>query len=138
MNILKRLKETVILLTGLGLVLLFTTISGIGCPIRWLTGISCAGCGMTRALFYALQFQFDKAFYYHPLFWMLPFLALLFLFWTKVPGKLQKGIIWTVILCFAAVYLVRMFQPEDTIVVADLKSGIFVRIWHYVKTHIPG
>ena len=132
----KKLKETVILLTGLGLVLLFTTISGIGCPIKWLTGISCAGCGMTRALFYAARFQFDKAFHYHPLFWMLPFGVLLFLFWEKVPVKLQKGITWAMILCFSAVYLVRLFQPEDTIVVIDLKAGFFARTWYYFKAHI--
>lgn len=131
MNILKRLKEAVILLTGLGLVLLFTTISGIGCPIKWLTGISCAGCGMTRACFYAVQFQFGKAFYFHPLFWMLPFLAVLYLFWEKIPAKPRKGILWAVIFLFGAVYLVRMFLPDDYIVSADLKAGILVRLLKY-------
>ncbi len=83
------------LLVGLGIVILFTHVSGIGCPIKWLTGISCAGCGMTRAIFYALQLQFGKAFYYHPLFWMMPFLVLLYLFWGKLAARVQKFIAWS-------------------------------------------
>ena len=43
---------------------------GITCPIRFLTGISCPGCGMTRALLSALRMDFQAAFYYHPL-WVL-------------------------------------------------------------------
>ena len=138
MNILKKLKEAVILLTGLGLVLLFTNISGIGCPIKWLTGISCAGCGMTRALFCAVQFQFGKALHYHPLFWMLPFLVLLYLFWEKIPENPRKGILWTVIFLFAAVYCVRILLPGDYIVTADIKSGIFFRLWNIFTGQSPG
>ena len=40
---------------------------GITCPIRFLTGISCPGCGMTRALLSALRFDFQAAFFYHTL-----------------------------------------------------------------------
>ena len=53
-------------------------IVGIGCPIRFLTGISCAGCGMTRAWLSVGKMDFESAFYYHPLFfvpliWLLGF-----------------------------------------------------------------
>ena len=40
---------------------------GIRCPIKFLTGISCAGCGMTRAWWFFLHGDLRKAFYYHPL-----------------------------------------------------------------------
>ena len=43
------------------------TILGIGCPIKYLTGISCAGCGMTRAWRCVLKLDFARAFSYHPL-----------------------------------------------------------------------
>ena len=117
------------LLVGLGIVILFTHVSGIGCPIKWLTGISCAGCGMTRAIFYALQLQFGKAFYYHPLFWMIPFLVLLYLFWGKLAARVQKIIAWTAIVCFAVVYFLRLFSPGQDVVVADLEAGLLGRLW---------
>ncbi|MEN6420524.1 MAG: DUF2752 domain-containing protein, partial [Smithella sp.] len=47
---------------------------GIGCPIKFVTGIPCAGCGMSRALYCALKLDFHKAFHYHPLF-PLPFVV---------------------------------------------------------------
>lgn len=117
------------LLAGLGIVILFTYVSGIGCPIKWLTGISCAGCGMTRALFYAVLLQFDKAFYYHPLFWMMPFLVLLYLFWEKLAAKVQKIIVWAVIVCFAAVYFARLFDSAQEVVTAAPGAGLLGRLW---------
>jgi len=40
----------------------------VGCPIYRLFAIPCPGCGMTRAFFAALRFDFCVAFGYHPLF----------------------------------------------------------------------
>lgn len=129
MTTLKKWKETVVLLAGLGLVLLFMEVSGIGCPIKWFTGISCAGCGMTRAVFFAVQLQFSKAFYYHPLFWMLPFLVPLFLVRERLSRKMRKGITWTVAICFVAVYLFRLLDPENAVVTIELENGFPARLW---------
>lgn len=78
---------------------------------------------------YALQLQFGKAFYYHPLFWMMPFLVLLYLFWGKLAARVQKIIAWTAIVCFAAVYFLRLFSPGQDVVVADLEAGLLGRLW---------
>lgn len=43
-------------------------LAGITCPIRYLTGISCAGCGMSRAWISLLRLDAASAFAYHPLF----------------------------------------------------------------------
>lgn len=53
---------------------------GITCPILFMTGISCAGCGMTRAWLSLFRLDFGAAFYYHPLFWLPALLIVLFLF----------------------------------------------------------
>lgn len=38
----------------------------IGCPFRWLTGLSCPGCGMTRATAHFLHGDPVGAVHYHP------------------------------------------------------------------------
>ena len=35
------------------------------CPFKYVFGISCPTCGITRAVFYALHLNFNRAFYYH-------------------------------------------------------------------------
>lgn len=37
------------------------------CPLRWLTGLFCAGCGSTRALHALLHGDVGKAFAFNPL-----------------------------------------------------------------------
>lgn len=75
---LKALKEEIAALAVIAVSYMILQGLGISCPIKFVTGISCAGCGMTRA-WKALLFHgdFRQAFYYHPLF-LLPvgFLAL--------------------------------------------------------------
>ena len=41
---------------------------GVTCPILFLTGISCAGCGMSRAWLSLLRLDLAGAFAFHPLF----------------------------------------------------------------------
>ena len=48
-------------------VLLYLILEGFGitCPIKFLTGISCAGCGMSRAWRAVFYLDFARAFYFH-------------------------------------------------------------------------
>ena len=62
-----------------------------GCPIRLVTGVSCAGCGMTRAWLSVLRLDLRQAFYYHPLFLLPPVGAALWLCRKKLPRKFLKG-----------------------------------------------
>lgn len=52
----------------------------VGCIYQRLFGISCPGCGMTRAVISALKLDFAAAFSYHRMFWSVPVLYLYFLF----------------------------------------------------------
>lgn len=70
-------------LVVVGVLLAYVTVSwfaGWGCPIQRLTGISCPGCGMTRAVLSALRGQWRLALEYHGMVWSLPLMGLMFLF----------------------------------------------------------
>ena len=55
-------------LAGIALLYVALEAFGVTCPIRFLTGISCAGCGMSRAWLSLLRLDLAGAVYYHPLF----------------------------------------------------------------------
>ncbi len=81
----------------LGLVALFYTF-GLSCIFQSIFGISCPGCGMTRALLAALHLDFKAAFSLHPMFWSVPLLYLYF--WLDdgiFPGKMWDRILLCVI-----------------------------------------
>ena len=67
--------------------LILESVFGITCPILFLTGISCAGCGMSRAWFCVLRMDFTGAFR------------------------------------FGAVYILRMLDTADSIVVFQPEKG---------------
>ena len=64
--------------------------AGIGCPIKFVTGISCLGCGMTRAWLSLLKLDFAAAFYYHPLYAVPPLAILVYLLKSKINIKIYK------------------------------------------------
>lgn len=109
-------------------------ILGIGCPIKYFTGISCAGCGMTRAWLSILRLDFLSAFYYHPLFWIPPIAIVGILFKSKIPSKVYNIGMWFTILIFVAVYIFRLFYLEDTVVEIDYINGaIYKWIKYFMK-----
>ena len=73
-------------------VVLYTAMESIGitCPIKFITGISCAGCGMSRAWMAFLQLDIAKAFAYHPLFWLVPIAVIVLLCKSKINIKIYK------------------------------------------------
>ena len=83
---------------------------GVGCPIRYVTGIPCPGCGLTRAYWAVLHLDFAAAFSYHPLFWLVPFL--LFAAYAGYTGaragKLRNWALAVSGVAFLALYVVRL------------------------------
>lgn len=133
----KKRKEALSLLIGIGLVMLWMSATGVGCPIKRLTGISCAGCGMSRALLCAARLQFSKAFYYHPLFWICPIIIALYMWWERISPVIRKRIVTLIIICFCIVYVLRLFFIENDIVVINVQSGLisslFQKLFHHPK-----
>ena len=63
----KRCRDFFFFCLLLGVYVAFITLTGIGCPIRFFIGISCPGCGMSRAVLLMLSGHFQAAFRMHPL-----------------------------------------------------------------------
>ena len=57
------------------------------CIIKFITGIPCPSCQITRGVLAALRFDFVSAWNYHPMFWSVPIIYLYFVF----DGKLIKN-----------------------------------------------
>ena len=103
----------------------------ITCPILYLTGISCAGCGMSRAWIRLLHLDFAGAFYYHPLFWIPAVAVILVPFWKKIPKKVKNALITVACVLFIGVYIWRMIDNTDTIVVFQPQNGLIYRVFSY-------
>ena len=102
---------------------------GITCPILFMTGISCAGCGMTRAWLSLFRLDFGAAFYYHPLFWLPALLIVLFLF----ENRIFKQWYWLWAALFLFVYGIRMFAGQGEIVMFRPEEGFLYRMFIFLR-----
>ena len=109
----------------------------LGCIFKTVTGLSCPGCGMTRAWLSALRLDFSSALAYHPLFWAVPIaIALVYVQAPcaelvrraeQEPGSVGRALLWvcsfvvkhgtmllsTLIAAFLALWVIRMIEPCD-------------------------
>ena len=130
----KERKELICAVTAV--VILYTAMESIGitCPIKFITGISCAGCGMSRAWIAFLQLDMAKAFEYHPLFLLPPIAVIVLLCKSKINIKIYKIIIFTIIIMFAIVYIFRLIWSGDDVVVFEPENNIMFRIIRVIKS----
>ena len=104
---------------------------GITCPIKFFTGISCAGCGMSRAWLSVLRLDMAGAFRYHPLFLLPPVVLVVILLKSKINIKIYKIFMFTIVAAFVIVYMYRMIWGEGDIVVFKPEDSI---IWRIIKS----
>ncbi len=123
----KRLFEAVLSLLAIVGVYLVLFAFGITCPIKWLTGVSCPGCGMSRACFSLLRFDFPAAFGYHPVVFAMPaFVGLYVFFALKQMKRSREAVIYVFAAVMMATYFIRLFT-DSPIVVFEPSDGAFVR-----------
>lgn len=101
---------------------------GVTCPILFLTGISCAGCGMSRAWLSLLRLDVSAAFRYHPLFWMPVPAGIALLCRRRIPRNVWKAMVSAACVLFLGTYIARLLSPEDEIVVCRVTQGLLYRL----------
>ncbi len=109
----------------------------IGCPIKYFTGLSCPGCGMTRAYFSLLKLDVNRAFYYHPLFFLAPFLV--FLLFNKGTSlrykKIKNFSLLVIISAFVVVYFIRLLSGDE---IVNFGYPKFLEDFRYIKSLLEG
>lgn len=128
MNLWKKHKDLLQFLVILAGYCLIAMLLELPCPIKFVTGISCPGCGMTRALVSAIRLDFAAAFHYHPLWILLPPVALLWLcIGERRPRLARVGLIAVAVL-FLVTYVCRFIWGDRTVLVFAPQDGLIGRI----------
>ena len=111
---------------------------GITCPIKFLLGVSCPGCGMSRALFSAVRLDFSAAFAYHPMWITLPFFAFfLLLFYQKDNKRMFRATFFVFAALMIGVYVYRMVcNSNEAVVVFDPLGGAIAKLFFKIKDSI--
>ncbi|MBQ6164459.1 MAG: DUF2752 domain-containing protein [Clostridia bacterium] len=108
----------------------------IGCPVRFLTGVSCPSCGMVRACLACLRLDFAGAWQLHPLVFLLPVAAGLML-WKRKNPKFCRGVLFSFCALLFAVWILRMFSGSE-IVYFRPGEGAVVRLFLFLRRVLTG
>lgn len=120
-----KLYAALCIVTVILLYVFLEAVLGITCPIKWITGISCAGCGMSRAWVSVFHLNIERAMYYHPLFGLPPVILIVYLFKKKINVKFYKVFMFTSLALFVIVYLFRIFEGGSIVVFKPQENLLF-------------
>lgn len=124
-------KRNMLVLTAILLVYVVFYLIGVGCPIRFLTGVPCPGCGMTRAGLALLHGRVREALHFHPAIFLVPFLPVWVLFHNRWSRRLQKILALSIVTILILFYIYRLTHPDDVISIR-LSDGVYVKIYHFL------
>ena len=124
-------KEKQIYIITIIIILLLSLLKIYKCPFKYIFGISCPFCGMTRAFISLIKFEIAKSFYYH-LLW--PLVLIILIIYTLIELKIikiKKKIIYILLYVFCIInliyYFYRLFNNSN-IVYFDFKKSLINKI----------
>lgn len=136
LKLLKKHRELLICLMALAIYCGVSFFVHIPCPIKWVTGVSCPGCGMTRALLSVCRLDIQKALYYHPMVFYIILVAPILLVLHLKDKKKACKILTTVSALFLVIfYLYRIIFIPSPVVTFAPENGIFPRLIRWISNH---
>lgn len=135
-NLIKDIKEMILGAFMLSIACAFLYVFKIGCPIKFVTGISCPGCGMTRAVMCFIRFDFKGGIMYHPMIISLPVIVFLYLFRNNINKRLYNGVLIAIIVAFISVYVARMASGSRVVAFEPANGLIYKLVCYCMKYHI--
>ncbi len=108
-----------------------------GCPIRFFTGISCPGCGMSRALKACLLLDFEKAFNMHPLIFIMPLVAVIFLIKKHIPKKMITALTVLFFILMLITYFIRLYGNSEVVYFAP-QTGAIYKLFNFLGGILNG
>lgn len=126
----KKARELLVIVCGLAAYCAIATVADLSCIIKTFTGISCPGCGMTRACIALTRLDFSDAWYFHPLvFYLIMVIPLMIVLYLKDKDRLCKRILVFSAVLMLAVYLYRMIAAQTPVLVFEPENGILGRLF---------
>lgn len=112
------------------------------CLFKNMTGLPCPGCGLTRSYWAFLRGHLDLAFFYHPLFFTVPFILLIILLLNVQFKPLYKKVFDQILYLFLGiyllVYLIRLFLYFPHTAPMDFNSeGLIPKAIHLITEERP-
>lgn len=103
------------------------------CLIRGSIGIPCPTCGLSRAYKFLLRGDVLRAFKFHPLFWLIPLVAIYVGYAWYTQRKMNRYILLSILIIFIGVYLWRMmtYFPRVEPMIINEKSYLFKLIRYF-------
>lgn len=126
------IKHDWLILTLIAAYCIIMNVLDMGCIFEWLTGISCPGCGLTRAWLCVLKLDFTGAFYYHPLWLIVPIVVMLYLIYDGSifkNKKLNHAVLYVFAAVVVGVYVYRMFFMENSPIGVDLSASFILKLF---------
>lgn len=103
------------------------------CPFERLTGIPCPGCMMTTAAYYLIQLDFQKAFYFNPVIYLLLFMALpLFIAYKRNKKWFHRLLLMTLII-WLCIYAYRMITIFPEFPMSYVEDNVISNIIKWIK-----
>ena len=130
----KRLSKIIIFLF-LFFILILIVLKQYQCPIKFVFGLSCPTCGITRAILSALQLDFTKAFSYH-IFWPIVVVGLIAYTLYKLKILKVNRNLMIIILCIICTinlgyYFYRLFNNSEIVYFAFNESLIY-KVFNFI------
>lgn len=104
-----------------------------GCPSRVWFGVACPGCGMSRAVEAALRLDFSLAFQMHPLVFLLPVAAVIYLIRKKIPKKLLVFLGISALLLMLVTYIYRLSIGSDIVYIDFERGAIYKMLQNFIS-----